>query len=179
LRLYTPLRLRGSRENCTPFALLTSVELRPSVSRQFLSFHPEPIFQLTGNLPGKIVRDSGGHFVCMECGYGRCRLLVVESSPILNREPSFALPHALSVWCLVSALTPRAPRLGCAWRWGGATETTGPRLREHDTGHHLSFGACVTCKECLPIPYTVNQFTIHPFLLFLVPEHTLCRLQAY
>lgn len=26
--------------------------------------------QLTGNLPGKIVRDSGGHFVCMGCGYG-------------------------------------------------------------------------------------------------------------
>lgn len=24
-----------------------------------------------GNLPGKVVRDGGGHCVCMECGYGR------------------------------------------------------------------------------------------------------------
>lgn len=79
LRLYTFLRLRGSRENWTPFALLTSVELRPSAICQPQSHTNScPSLSLTGNLPGKIVRDSGGHCVCMECGYGRCRLLDVR-----------------------------------------------------------------------------------------------------
>lgn len=28
---------------------------------------------LTGNLPGEVVRDGGGHFVCMDVKYGLCR----------------------------------------------------------------------------------------------------------
>ena len=76
---FTFLRLRGSRENWIPFALLTSVELRPSAICQPQSLpNARPSLSLTGNLPGKIVRDSGGHCVCMECGYGRCRLLDVR-----------------------------------------------------------------------------------------------------
>jgi len=43
LRLYTFLRLRGSRENWTPFALLTSVELRPSATCQPQSLCQTPV----------------------------------------------------------------------------------------------------------------------------------------
>jgi hypothetical protein len=45
LRLYLFLRLRGSRENCTPLALLTSVALCPSAHNQSSLQQKYPMFQ--------------------------------------------------------------------------------------------------------------------------------------
>jgi hypothetical protein len=65
LRLYKFLRFNGSRENETPFALLTRVALCPSVHQNQPSIAiPNPPIQcpLTCDLPRKVSGNSGGHF---------------------------------------------------------------------------------------------------------------------
>jgi hypothetical protein len=70
-----PLKLRGSRENWTPFALLTSVALCPSAHNQSqIPEIPLPFLQsLTGDLPRKVSGNSGGHFVYFGREVRSCR----------------------------------------------------------------------------------------------------------